>query len=254
MAAAWRMRLVRTGGYTAVLALVLVKSTVERVAYAPPNNNVDGPAVAWAGEVVFLAVMAGYAAVILMFTARRSPALPATLTIGTATGLVLGVAAYLLGPLGFPLRFTGTWPARLYDVAIGLGVLLALALRWGQDWRQHGDPAAPCPPAPVSGRAPWPDCGRGRWPRSSWPSCRPPPSRSCLMTAVFSTGPSRTSVTGFPPPARLPVVHSRLGYVAGNSAFAAGYLAVLLIGPLACCAFAAGGARLRHAFPGPGSR
>ena len=52
-------RLVRTGGYAAVLALVLAKSAVERVADAPPNNAAGGPAVAWAGEMVFLAVMAG---------------------------------------------------------------------------------------------------------------------------------------------------------------------------------------------------
>jgi len=44
-------------------------------------------------------------------------------------------------------------------------------------------------------------------------------------------------------------LHSRLGYVAGNSAFAAGYLAVLLIGPLACCAFAAGAAGVRLRSP-----
>ena len=60
------------------------------------------------------------------FTARRSPALPATVAIGTVTGIALGVLAYLLGPLGFPLRFAGPWPARLYDAAMALGVLLAL--------------------------------------------------------------------------------------------------------------------------------
>ncbi len=118
-------RLVRTGGYAAVLALVLVKAAVERVADAPPNNS-RGSARAWIGEVVFLAVMAGYAAVILAFTARRSPAAPATVAIGTATGAVIGVLVYALGPLGFPLRFTGWWPTRLYDAAMALGVLLAL--------------------------------------------------------------------------------------------------------------------------------
>ena len=118
-------RLVRTGGYAAVLALVLVKAAVERVADAPPNN-LEGSARAWVGEVVFLAVMAGYAAVILAFTARRSPATPATVAIGTATGAVIGVLVYALGPLGFPLRFTGPWPARLYDAAMAVGALLAL--------------------------------------------------------------------------------------------------------------------------------
>ena len=36
---------------------------------------------------------------------------------------------------------------------------------------------------------------------------------------------------------------TRQGYVAGNSAFAAGYLIVLLLGPLLGCALAAWGAR-----------
>ena len=113
-------RLVRTGGYATILALVLVKAAVERVAGAPPNN-VHGPARAWIGEVVFLAVMAGYAAVILACTARRSPAVPATVAMGTAIGAAIGVVAYALGPLGFPLRFTGSAPARLYDAADGPG-------------------------------------------------------------------------------------------------------------------------------------
>jgi len=249
VAAAWRMRLVRTGGYTAVLALVLVKSTVERVAYAPPNN-VDGPAVTWAGEVVFLAVMAGYAAVILMFTARRSPALPATLTIGTAAGLVLGVAAYLLGPLGFPLRFTGTWPARLYDVAIGLGVLLALGAPVGAGLAAARRSAGSLP----AGYRFRQGAMAGLWSGTM----------AALVVAVLSTATiallpydgglqhwAIAHIGHWIPAAGQVPLHSRLGYVAGNSAFAAGYLAVLLIGPLACCAFAAGGARLRHAFPGP---
>ena len=70
-------RLVRTSGYAAILALVLVKSAVERVAGAPPNSHAVGPAVAWTGEVVFLALMASYAAVILVYTAQRSPVLRA---------------------------------------------------------------------------------------------------------------------------------------------------------------------------------
>ena len=136
-------RVVRTGGYAAVLGLVLAKSAVERVADAPPNN-LSGPAVAWTGEAVFLAVMACYAAVILAFTARHSPASPATMAVGTVTGIALGVMAYLLGPLGFPLRFAGPWPARTYDAVMALGMLLALcapvmagraaARRAGQPW------------------------------------------------------------------------------------------------------------------------
>jgi hypothetical protein len=255
VAVAWWTRLVRTGGYVTVLSLALVKSAVERVADAPPNSTAGGPVVAWTGEVVFLAVMAGYTAVILVYTAQRSPVLPATLTIGTSAGLVLGIAAYLLGPLGFPLRFTGPWPTRLYDVALGLGVLMALcvpvaaglaatrrvggALRAGFRFRQGAM--------------------AGLWSGTV----------AALVVAVLSTA----TIALLPYDSGLQhwatghigqwipavgevstVVHPRLGYVAGNSAFAAGYLAVLLIGPLACCAFGAGGGRLRHAFAGQRSQ
>ena len=112
VSASLQARLLRTGGYAAVLALVLVKTAVRRVADAPPNN-LGGTTSAWIGEVIFLAVMAGYAAVILAATARRSPAVPAAVTAGTVAGTAIGVLVYTLGPLGFPLRFSGPWPPRL---------------------------------------------------------------------------------------------------------------------------------------------
>jgi hypothetical protein len=247
VAAARWARLVRTGGYTAILALVLVKSAVERVAGAPPNNHAAGPAVAWTGEVVFLALMASYAAVILVYTAQRSPVLPATLAIGTSAGLVLGVAAYLLGPLGFPLRFTAPWPARLYDVALGLGVLLGLCapVAAGLAAARRADRSLPAGSRVRQGAM------AGLWSGTA----------AALVVAVLSTATIAilpydsglqywaTGHIGHWIPAVgevSPVLHPSLGYVAGNSAFAAGYLAVLLIGPLAGCAFGAGGARLRH--------
>lgn len=255
VAAARWARLVRTGGYAAVLALVLVKSAVERVAYAPPNSTAGGPAVAWTGEVVFLGVMAGYAAVILVYTAQRSPVFPATLTIGTSTGLVLGIAAYLLGPLGFPLRFTGPWPARLYDVALGLGVLLALC--------------APVAAGLAAARQAGGSLPAGSRFRQGAMAGLLSGTAAALVVAVLSTA----TIAILPYDSGLQhwatghigqwipavgevstVVHPRLGYVAGNSAFAAGYLAVLLIGPLAGCAIGAGGARLRHVFAGPRSQ
>jgi len=242
-------RLVRTGGYVAVLALVLAKSALERVADAPPNN-LGGPVVAWTGEAVFLAVMASYAAVILAFTARRSPVLPATVAIGTVTGIALGVLVYGLGPLGFPLRFTGPWPARLYDTAMALGVLLALC-------------------APVwAGRAAARRVGRsltaGAGARQGAMAGLCAGTAAALAVAVLSTAtiailPYDTGLqhwaTGHigqwtPAVGQMtPVLHPRLGYVAGNSAFAAGYLIVLLISPLAGCALGAWGAHAR-----PGSR
>jgi len=227
-------RLVRTGGYAAILVLVLVKAAVERVAGAPPNN-VHGPARAWIGEVVFLAVMAGYAAAILACTARRSPAVPATVATGTAIGAAIGVVAYALGPLGFPLRFTGSAPARLYDAAVVLGVLLTL-----------------CAPV-TAGLAATRRAGRAR----------PAGSRArqgaiaglctgvaaALVVAVLSTATIAllpydtglrswafshigqwTPMIGQWTPITGP--SNYLGYVAGNSAFAAGYLIVLLLSPL----------------------
>jgi hypothetical protein len=249
VAAARWTRLVRAGGYAAVLALVLVKSAVERVADAPPNSTSGGPTVAWTGEVVFLAVMAGYAAVILVYTAQRSPVLPATLAIGTATGLVLGIAAYLLGPLGFPLRFTGPWPTRLYDTALGLGILLALCV--------------PVAAGLAAARQAVGSLPAGSRFRQGAMAGLLSGTVASLVVALLSTA----TIAILPYDSGLQhwatghvgqwipavgdvstVVHPRLGYVAGASAFAAGYLAVLLIGPLVCCAFGAGGARLRHAF------
>jgi len=91
-------RTIRTVGYAAILALVLVKAAVERVADAPPNN-LDAAARAWTGEIAFLAVMSWYAALILAYTASRPPLALATVTTAAATGAVLGVLVYLLaGP------------------------------------------------------------------------------------------------------------------------------------------------------------
>ena len=242
-------RLVRIGGYVAVLALVVAKSAVERVADAPPNN-LSGPAVAWTGEAVFLTVMAGYAAVILVFTARRSPALPATTTIGTVAGIAVGIGAYVLGPLGFPLRFTGSWSPRLYDAAMTLGVLLAL-----------GAPVLAGRAASRRARRSLP-AGTGARQGAMAGLCFG--TASALVVAVLSTATIAilpydvalqhwaTSHVGQWTPAVgevTPILRPRLGYVAGNSAFAAGYLFVLLISPLAGCAFGAWGAHAR-----PGSR
>jgi hypothetical protein len=238
-----------------VLALVLVKSAVERVADAPPNNTAGGPVVAWTGEVVFLAVMTGYAALILVSTAQRSPVLPGTLTIGISAGLVLGVAAYLVGPLGCPLRFTGPWPARLYDMALGLGVLLAVC--------------APVAAGLAAARRVGGSLPAGSRFRQGAMAGLLSGTAAALVVAILSTStiaflPYDSSfrhwATGHigqwiaPVGGVSTVLHPRLGYVAGASAFAAGYLVVLVIGPLACCAFGAAGTRLRQALPGQRSQ
>jgi hypothetical protein len=238
-------RLVRTGGYAAILTLVLVKTAARRVADAPPNN-LGGAAAAWVAEAVFLAVMAGYAAVILACTAWRSPAARSAVATGTAAGSAIGVMAYALGPLGFPLRFTGFWPPRLYDAALVLGVLLALC--------------APVAAALVATRGSAGPVPRGSRLRQGAISGLCTGAAAALVVAVLSTATIAllpyvtwlrqwasshighwTPVVGHWGPVVGP--GTRLGYVAGNSAFAAGYLIVLLLGPLLGCALGALGGR-----------
>jgi membrane-associated phospholipid phosphatase len=232
-------RMIRTAGYAAILILVLVKTAVERVADAMPNN-LAGSALAWTGEVTFLAVMAGYAAVVLGYTARRSPAIPAAVAIGTAAGATVGLLVYVLGPLGFPLRFTGWWPAHLYDAAIALGALLALG--------------APVAAARVANRR-----ADGSMPARSRVGQDAMAGLCTGMTAALVVAAlSTATIALLPYDAGLrnwaaghigqwtpdvgqvaPLVGTRVGYVAGNSAFAAGYLIVLLLSPVAACALGA---------------
>jgi hypothetical protein len=236
-------RVARASGYTAILALVLAKSAVMRVAYAPPNN-LAGPAVAWAGEAAFLAVMSCYATVILVSTARRSPATPATAAIGTVAGVAAGALAYALGPLGFPLRFAGPWPAGLYDAAMAMGVLLAACAPVAAGRAATRRAGGPPPPGSRLGQGALAGVCTG--------------TAAALTVAVLST----STIALLPYDAGLrdwaashigqwtpiaghvtPVIGPRLGYVAGNSAFAAGYLIVLIISPRACSALSAAVAR-----------
>ena len=227
-------RLLRTGGYTAVLALVLVKTAVRRVADAPPNN-LGGTTKAWIGEVIFLAVMAGYAAVILAATARRSLAAPAAVTAGTAAGTAIGVLVYTLGPLGFPLRFAGPWSARLYDAALAVGALMALC----------APVAAVLAAARKDGR-PMPAGYRFR---QSAMAGLCTGAAAALVVAVLSTATIallpydtwlRQWASGHighwtPAVGQWPLLvgpGTRVGYVAGNSAFATGYVIVLALSPL----------------------
>ena len=239
VAAGRRAKLLRIGGYTAVLTLVVVKAAVERVADAPPNNQAS--ARAWIGEIVFLAVMTGYAAVILTCTARRSPAFPATVAIGMATGTTMGVLAYALGPLGFPLRFSGLWPSHLYDSAMALAVLLGLC--------------APVAAGLIATRRVGSSLDAGSRAGQGALAGLCTGAAAALVVAVLSTAtiallPYDTGLQHWaashigqwtPAVSRWTPIYGRgyLGYVAGNSAFAAGYLLVLLLSPLLGCGFAA---------------
>ena len=174
----------------------------------------------------------------------------------------IGVVAYALGPLGFPLRFTGSWPTRLYDAAMALGVLLAL-----------------CAPV-AAGLAATRRAGRslptGSRARQGAIAGLCTGAAAALMVAVLSTAtiallPYDTGLQSWAaghigqwtpmigPWTPITGPRNYLGYVAGNSAFAAGYLIVLLLSPLLGCGFGAwagrvsghhGPARLRR----PGGR
>jgi hypothetical protein len=238
-------RLVRTAGYAAIFALVLVRTAVRRVADAPPNN-LGGVTSAWMVEVAYLAVMAGYVALILAITARRSPADRTTVGTGVAAGTALGVIAYALGPLGFPLRFTGPGPASLYDAAMALGFYLAVSAPLAAGLAAGCRDSQADPP------------GSGL--RQGTMAGLIIGGAAALVVAVLSTAtiallPYDTwlrqwasgHIGQWTPAAGqwAPVLGpgTRQGYVAGNSAFAAGYLVVLLLGPLVGCALGAWGAR-----------
>jgi hypothetical protein len=249
-AGSWQARAIRVAGYAAILTLVLVKAAVERTASAPPNN-LQAATRAWTGEIAFLAVMACYAAAILVGTARRSPAAPATVRLGLVVGTALGVLIYLLGPLGFPLRFTSLWSVRLYDTALALGALLALSapiITGLMAARRVGRST------PVGSRA-WQGAVAGLCTGVA----------AALVVAVLSTA----TIALLPHDAGLlnwatdhighwtpvvgqvtSVVGPRLGYVAGNSAFAAGYLVVLLLAPIAGCGVGACAGRAAAERPG----
>ena len=225
--------MIRTVGYAAILVLVLVKAAVERVADAPPNNL--APRVpAWTGEIIFLIVMSGYAAVILAATARRSPAAPATVAVGTAVGATVGVLVFLLGPLGCPIRFIGWWPVHLYDSAMALGALLALG--------------APVVAGLAATRRAIGSVSGSSRARQGAMAGLCTGTAAALVVAALSTAtiallPYETALRNWaeghigqwtPVVGQVtPVVGTRLGYVAGASAFAAGYLIVLLLSPAA---------------------
>jgi hypothetical protein len=119
-------RAVRAGGYAVVVAVVLVKAAVEWSGYGG-LAGASRLAGAWAGEIVFLIVLAVYVAGILAATAQRPPLRPPALVIGTGAGLAAGIIMYALPPVGGLLHLAGGWPARLYGAARVLAVLTVLA-------------------------------------------------------------------------------------------------------------------------------
>lgn len=122
----WAPPLARAVGCATVVALLAEKARVEHVEFA---TAADRPSLAglWAGEVIFLAVIAAYAVGLLAVTARRRPARRPTLIIGGGAGAVIGVVVYGLRPLADKLHIANPVLSGLYDVGKVLAVPLVLA-------------------------------------------------------------------------------------------------------------------------------
>jgi hypothetical protein len=124
-ASGWVPRLVRAGGYAIVVALIMVKAGVEQHELASRLSGTQLAGV-WFGEVAFLVVIAAYVAALLAVTARRPPASPAALAIGTGAGVALGVAVYALRPLINYTPEAGRWLPLVVGLAKIFAVLLLL--------------------------------------------------------------------------------------------------------------------------------
>jgi hypothetical protein len=118
-------RSVRAGGYLAVFALLLVKTRAERSQYVAWRG---GPWLAglWTGEIVFLLAMAAYVAGLTAVTARRSPARPTALAVGTAVGTASSLVILALPAMGNPLHVPGSALVILHGVGWGVAIPLVL--------------------------------------------------------------------------------------------------------------------------------
>jgi hypothetical protein len=154
----------RVGGYVAILALIAAKATVEQFTFAQPRGGLvlrlyrlisgGGFGQGWPPEIIFLAVMALYAAAILWMTSRRSGVAPATLAIGTGAGAVLGVVMYTVAPLGLTVA-TNPWlpgsdvtPFVVLAWILLFGAPVAAAVAADRRYAASGSP-----PRPAGGRA-----------------------------------------------------------------------------------------------------
>jgi hypothetical protein len=244
-------RIARAGGYASIFALVLVKDAVERFAVAPPSALARLSFLLWAGEVLFLIVAAAYAGVILAVTARRPAVVPATLAFGIAAGVVIGVFADALGPLGAPLRITGLWPAHLYDAALTLGMLLALSAPIAAGWvaarRSSGQDG---PRMPAGDPARHGDPARQGALAGLCAGAAAALVVSVLGTATIMALPHEPGLLHWTTAhiSQWALTFIGLGtqhdYAVNNSLYAAGYLVVLTFAPLVGCGLGAWGGLL----------
>jgi hypothetical protein len=149
--------------YAGILALIAAKNVVEQVLDVPPHGAtelrlyrlISGPGFGnhWNNEVVFLVIIALYATAVLWVTSQRSRVAPATLAIGAVAGIALGLAWYVIGPLGFGgAPATNPWlpgadsaPFIVLAVALLLGAPAAAMV--AADRRYTGGARSACPPA-----------------------------------------------------------------------------------------------------------
>ena len=148
-------RLVRAGGYSAVLALTLCKVSVERMR-GPESLGPGAGGLLWTGEALFLLMMAIFTAVVIMATAQRSPVTTGTLLRGIAAGLPIGIAVFVFLPLGVvryqASRVLPTVPQGALEALAWTTVLVAPAVAGVLAARRFTSGQAPPPAAgPASG-------------------------------------------------------------------------------------------------------
>ncbi len=118
-------RTIRVAGCAAVVALILLKTHVERSEFGlVPRARGAG---VWAGEAIFLLIIAAYLAGVFAVTARRAPARPAALGTGTLAGALVGLILYALPPKGSSMNLPSGWLASGYEIARVLAVPLVVA-------------------------------------------------------------------------------------------------------------------------------
>jgi hypothetical protein len=120
-------RAMRLAGCAAVFALILVKTHVERSDFAQMSRSLWLPGI-WAGEVLFLLIIAAYVAGVFIVTAKRAPAGRAALATGTGAGAMAGLILYALPPRGSSLHLATGWMTDTYQIARILAVPLVVSV------------------------------------------------------------------------------------------------------------------------------
>jgi hypothetical protein len=103
-------RILRAGGYVALLALMPAYTAVRQFDTTPPHGLADlrvyhliaqPPGVPHLGKLVLLlVVMTLYVPAIVWLTSKRSGIAPTTLTVAGGTGIAFGLVLYAVAPLG----------------------------------------------------------------------------------------------------------------------------------------------------------